>query len=135
MKLRGFAYLGLLLLIGCSSHRAQDDQLELLASSRAQFLSSQLPIESGPLSIMRASAQKNVVELMMIYNSDAKDTPSVEQLMTSSIKSYCADKDTRNNLEAGLAYRIKVRNNRGQLMIDKLISKADCSATAATNTK
>jgi hypothetical protein len=135
MILRRFAYLGLLLLIGCSSHRAQDEQLELLASSRAQFLSSQLPIKSGPLSIMRASAHKNVVELMMIYNSDAKDVPSTNQLMASSVKGYCADKNTRNNLEAGLAYRIKIRNNRGQLMIDKVISKQDCSATTSTKTK
>lgn len=115
-----------LLLAGCSRHD-KDDQLALLASNRAQLLSSQLPIESGPLSILRAIAQKNVIEIMMIYNTDAPDTPSTEQLVATSIAHYCRDKDTLANLDAGIVYRIKVRNTRGQLMIDRSISSADCS--------
>jgi hypothetical protein len=118
--------LAALLLAGCSRHD-KDDQLALLASNRAQLLSSQLPIESGPLSILRALAQKNVIEIMMIYNTDAPDTPSTEQLVTTSVAQYCRDKDTRANLDAGIVYRIKVRNTRGQLMIDRAISKADCT--------
>ncbi len=120
------------LLAGCSSTGEQNKQLELLASSRAQLLSSQLPIESGPLSIMRASAQQNVIELMMIYNSDVESAPSFNSLVNNSVSKYCSDKQTRANLDAGLAYRIKIRNPRGQLIVDKLVSKSDC-LTLATN--
>ncbi len=124
--------LTLVLLAGCSSTGEQNKQLELLASSRAQLLSSQLPIESGPLSIMRASAQQNVIELMMIYNSDVESAPSFNSLVNNSVSKYCTDKQTRANLDAGLAYRIKIRNPRGQLIVDKLVSKSDC-LTPATN--
>jgi hypothetical protein len=127
---RYLAPIALLLLAGCSSTHEQSKQLELLASSRAQLLSSQLPIESGPLSIMRASAQQNVIELMMIYNSDTENAPSFNSLVNNSVSKYCSDKQTRANLDAGLAYRIKIRNPRGQLMVDKLVSKSTCSAPA-----
>lgn len=131
MRLYYLASLALVLLAGCSSTNEQSKQLELLASSRAQLLSSQLPIESGPLSIMSASAQQNVIELMMIYNSDVESAPSFNSLVSNSVVKYCSDKQTRANLDAGLAYRVKIRNTRGQLMVDKLISKDNCAASAA----
>ncbi|SHF06192.1 Type II secretion system (T2SS) pilotin, S protein [Vibrio gazogenes DSM 21264] len=118
------------LLIGCSSHSEQK-QLELLAANRASILHAELPIKSGPLSIMRASSKENVIEIMMIYNNDAPKAKSTKSLLTQSIKSYCANTETKSNLDAGLAYRIKIRNTRGQLMIDQLINQATCNKYSA----
>ncbi|MDW6003780.1 GspS/AspS pilotin family protein [Vibrio mangrovi] len=112
-------------LMGCSNQGNQK-QLELLAANRASVLQAELPIKSGPLSIMRATAKKNVIEIMMIYNSDAPKAKSTQSLLEHSIKSYCTDTSTKSNLEAGLAYRIKIRNTRGQLLIDQLIDQATC---------
>jgi uncharacterized protein YcfL len=122
-----FSILAVLLLAGCSSN-SQQEQLDLLASNRAQLLNAQLPVEQGPLSILRAIAQKNVIEIMMIYNTDAPDVPSTDQLVKSSITQYCADKSTLANLNAGVVYRIKLRNTRGQLMVDRMVSKDDCAS-------
>ncbi|MGX9415888.1 type II secretion system pilot lipoprotein GspS-beta [Vibrio sp. RC27] len=119
--------MAVLLLAGCSSNDA--DKLEILTLQRAQTLNSQLPIERGPLSILRALAQKNVIELMMIYNTDTPGAPTIDQLIATSINSYCTDPSTLENLDAGINYRIKVRNTRGQLMTDQIISKADCIDT------
>ncbi|WP_038178331.1 GspS/AspS pilotin family protein [Vibrio rhizosphaerae] len=112
-------------LIGCSSHGEQK-QLELLAANRASILHAELPIKSGPLSIMRASSKGNVIEIMMIYNNDAPKAKSTQSLLTQSIQSYCTSAETKSNLDAGLAYRIKIRNTRGQLMIDQLIDQNTC---------
>ncbi|KUI99303.1 hypothetical protein VRK_13870 [Vibrio sp. MEBiC08052] len=112
-------------LIGCSSHSEQK-QLELLATNRASILHAELPIKSGPLSIMRASSKGNVIEIMMIYNDDAPKAKSTQSLLTQSIQSYCANTETKSNLDAGLAYRIKIRNTRGQLIIDQLIDHNTC---------
>ncbi|WNJ97120.1 GspS/AspS pilotin family protein [Vibrio ruber] len=116
-------------LIGCSSHSEQK-QLELLASNRASILHAELPIKSGPLSIMRASSKGNVIEIMMIYNNDAPKAKSTQSLLAQSIKSYCTNAETLSNLQAGLAYRIKIRNTRGQLMIDQLIDQNACKKYA-----
>lgn len=117
--------LAVLLLAGCSSN-GEDEQLHLLALNRAQLLNAQLPVEQGPLSILRAIAQKNVIELMMIYNTDSPDAPSTDRLVKASVAHYCSDKDTLANLDAGVVYRIMLRNTRGQLMVDRAISKTDC---------
>lgn len=114
-------------LAGCSSTDEKERQLELMASNRAGVLSAGLPIEHGPLKVMRISSTKNVVEMMMIYNTDAKDAKPVNALIATSIAQYCQDSTVRNQLDMGLAYRVKIRNSRGQLLTDELITTQSCT--------
>lgn len=114
-------------LAGCSSTDEKERQLELMASNRAGVLSAGLPIEYGPLKVMRISSTKNVVEMMMIYNTDAKDAKPVNALIATSIAQYCQDSTVRNQLDMGLVYRIKIRNSRGQLLTDELITTQSCT--------
>lgn len=118
-----------IIVAGCSSGAAeQQRQLELLAKSRANLLSAELPLESGPLSIMRANAQGNTIEIMMVYNDDAQGAKPTAQVLKQSILTYCNAVDTKNNLEVGINYRIKMRNSRGQLVADELITEQRCAA-------
>ncbi|MCE0492716.1 GspS/AspS pilotin family protein [Vibrio salinus] len=127
MLLKRFIVIFLSLFIfACSSSSNEEKQLELLAMNRASLIEAELPIEVGPLHIMRASANKNIVEIMMIYNSDSKGAKPIKQVLAQSIHYYCSDKTTLTNLDIGLTYRIKMRNPRGQLMIDKIINKQTC---------
>ena len=122
--------LGILLVAsfaGCASDGNQQRQLELLASNRASLLSTELPLEAGPLSIMRASAKGTTIEIMMVYNQDQRGAKPLKQVLDNSITRYCTDNDTKANLDAGLSYRIKMRNSRGQLMADEFVSKGTCS--------
>lgn len=114
-------------LAGCSS-KGDDERrkLELLAQSRASVISSGLPIEQGPLSIMKASASKGIVEIMMIYNTDAKGALPLDQVLRNSMNYYCTDREVKANLELGLGYRIMIRNARGQLMIDQIVNQQYC---------
>ncbi|OAJ95578.1 GspS/AspS pilotin family protein [Vibrio bivalvicida] len=115
------------LIVGCSSASSEKQkQLELLAQSRANLLSTELPLESGPLSIMRANAKGTTIEIMMVYNDDAKGARPTSQVLKQSIQTYCNTPDTKNNLEVGVSYRIKMRNSRGQLMADELITNQRC---------
>ncbi|KJY83260.1 hypothetical protein TW81_09630 [Vibrio galatheae] len=115
------------LAVGCASTSTDNQkQLELLAQSRANLLSTELPLESGPLSIMRASAKGSTIEIMMVYNDDAKGAKPTAQVLNNSIQTYCQATETRNNLDVGISYRIKMRNSRGQLMADELITKQRC---------
>lgn len=112
-------------LTGCASNSDQK-HLELLASNRASVVSSELPLEVGPLSIMRANAKGTSIEIMMIYNQDQAGAKPIEQVMQQGVKYYCTNNETKLNLEAGLSYRIKMRNTRGQLMYDEFISQETC---------
>ncbi|EGR2392840.1 hypothetical protein FLL80_04485 [Vibrio cholerae] len=116
-----------LLLVGCSSGSAEKQRnLELLAGNRASLLSTELPLEFGPLNILRATAKGSTVELMMVYNTDANNAKPTEQVLQSAVSSFCANKDIRSNLDVGISYRIQMRNTRGQLMADQLVTKDSC---------
>lgn len=116
-----------LLLVGCSSGSAEKQrQLELLADNRASLLSSELPIEFGPLHILRATAKSTTIELMMIYNTDAENAKPTEQVLKTAINSFCGNSAIRTNLDVGLSYRIQMRSNRGQLMADQLVTQQTC---------
>ncbi|PQJ59248.1 hypothetical protein BTO01_20660 [Vibrio jasicida] len=115
-------------LAGCSSSDDKQHQLELMASNRAGVLSAGLPLEYGPLKILRISSNKNVVEMMMIYNDDALGAKPLNQVVNTSIYTYCNTPAVREQVDMGLMYRIKVRNSRGQLMADELVSAQTCSA-------
>lgn len=123
----GLAVLTTALLAGCSSTAEKERHLELLAGNRASLISAELPLEYGPLSIMRANSKGSTIEIMMIYNTDDRNAKPIDQVMQSSMRSYCTNKDTRDNLDAGLSYRIKMRNARGKLMVDQLVNKETCA--------
>ncbi|WP_394128303.1 GspS/AspS pilotin family protein [Vibrio hepatarius] len=119
------------ILAGCSSATAEKQRhLEMLADSRANLLASELPLEHGPLSIMRASAKGTTIEMMMVYNQDAPGAKPTAQVLKQSVHTYCTNPATKNNLEVGLSYRIKIRNSRGQLMADELITHERCTNSA-----
>lgn len=128
MKLNhiGFVTMAIIVVSGCSSNANQQKNLELLADNRASLLSSELPLEYGPLNIMRANAKGTTVEMMMVYNADDRNAKPVSQVLDSSIKTFCANDDIRANLDVGLSYRIKMRNSRGQLLVDELITQQTC---------
>lgn len=130
MKLKiALAALSAVLLAGCASPEGDKQrQLELLASNRASLLASELPMEAGPLSIMRASAKGPFIEIMMVYNQDAKGAKPIQQVLRQSINTYCTNTDTKSNLDVGLGYRLKMRNSRGQLMVDEIVTKQTCQA-------
>lgn len=120
-------FLALSALAGCTSSSEKQRQLELLASNRAGVLSAGLPLEYGPLKIMRVSSNQNVVEMMMIYNDTAAGAKPLTQVLNSSIYTFCHKPDIRDQINMGLMYRVKIRNTRGQLMADELISEQRCS--------
>ncbi|AIW19242.1 hypothetical protein TW78_06935 [Vibrio coralliilyticus] len=121
--------LSAVLLAGCASPEGDKQrELELLASNRASLLASELPMEAGPLSIMRATAKGTMIEIMMVYNQDARGAKPIQQVLRHSINSYCTNPDTKNNLDVGLSYRLKMRNSRGQLMVDEIVTQQTCQA-------
>lgn len=121
--------LAALVLAGCSSSdQDQQRQLEMMAQHRAGVLSAGLPIEYGPLKVMRVLAKNTVIEIMMIYNQDAQGAKPLNQVLKTSVNSYCTNSEVRANLDMGLAYNIKIRNTRGQSMVEQLISKQTCES-------
>ncbi|ELL9328422.1 GspS/AspS pilotin family protein [Vibrio fluvialis] len=122
----GLALLALAVLAGCSANAEREKNLELLAANRASILSSELPLEYGPLNIMRANAKGSTIELMMVYNTDHQGAKPIDQVLKNSIHSFCNNSDVRANLDVGVGYRIKMRNTRGQLMVDQMVTKEDC---------
>ncbi|NRF28147.1 GspS/AspS pilotin family protein [Vibrio coralliilyticus] len=117
--------------IGCSSSEPRA-QLKLLAESRANLLSTQLPLEYGPLSIMSAQSHGAIIELIFIYNETSEGAKPTKIVLYNSLHAYCNSPDTKNNLDLGISYRIKVRNSRGQLIADELITKQRCNGIASS---
>ncbi len=121
-----------LFLASCASHEdEQRRKLKQMASNRAEALSAGLPVERGPLKIMRVLPKDNIVRLMMIYNTDGKNAEPVNQVLDRSVDSFCSNKEIVANLEEGLVYEIKIRNARGQLLIDKKITDQTCNTSAS----
>lgn len=116
----------LTIVVGCSSSSDKQRQIEAIASHRATILSNNLPIEHGPLTIMQAKANGNVVEIMMIYNGDGAIPP--QQLVEKSVSYYCSNSEVLANLSHGVIYDIKLRSERGQLLIDQIVSLDSCSS-------
>ncbi|NAW67925.1 type II secretion system pilot lipoprotein GspS-beta [Vibrio sp. V27_P1S3P104] len=125
-SLLGITSLMFILLSGCSSTGDQQKHLELLAANRASVLNAELPIEQGPLNIMRASSKGTMIEMMMIYNIDQQGAQSLTQVIENSVQRFCSSTDIRANLDAGISYRLQVRNPRGQLMVDQIVTKTQC---------
>lgn len=123
--------LAAVILAGCSSSdKDQQRQLEMMAQHRAGVLSAGLPIEYGPLQIMRVLAKGSVIEIMMIYNQDAQNAKPLASVISASVNSYCTDSEVRTNLEMGLGYNIKIRNTRGQLVAEQFIGKDTCQSAS-----
>jgi len=120
-------------LAGCSATADKQKQIEAIAKHRATVLSSSLPIEHGPLTIMQARAKGNAVELMMLYNSDGG--MSAQNLVNNSISGYCNDNEVKANLAHGIIYNIKLRSPRGQLLLEKVISEESCAALPNSEAK
>ncbi|ANS88196.1 GspS/AspS pilotin family protein (plasmid) [Vibrio scophthalmi] len=119
--------LSLAAIAGCANQTSQQ-RLDLLASNRASVISAELPIEAGPLSIMQSTAKGSTIEIMMVYNQDLSGAKPLEQVINNGINYYCSNKDTKANLETGLNYRLKMRNTRGQLIADQLVTDANCTS-------
>lgn len=128
MKIRTLGAVGLIiaLLAGCSSTNKDQKRLEMIATNRAALLSSELPLQYGPLHIMRANSRGSMIEMMMVYNTDAAEAKPVQDVMTHSAMSFCQNPTISDNLTQGIDYRIKIRDSRGKLLIDNIITDKSC---------
>jgi hypothetical protein len=113
-----------LTLAGCASNNEQQRELELQADRRANILASNLPLEYGPLTITRATSKNEVVIIEMLYNQ-AGSKPA-DQLMASAKNYYCASDDVKAAMDEGIRYLIKIRNSRGQVVVEEIISSQTC---------
>ncbi|OBT13861.1 hypothetical protein A9264_01595 [Vibrio sp. UCD-FRSSP16_10] len=117
-----------IILAGCASSSAEQRELKLMADRRAGILASSLPIEYGPLTITRATAKETTVIIEMLYNQSGHKP--ADKLVTSANDFYCNSKDVRETMDKGINYLIKIRNNRGQQIIEQVISAKTCAAEA-----
>lgn len=109
------------LLLGCSS---TPSEVEMMADHRASVIEAGLPYKIGPLNVMSAKSNKNVVELLMIYNSSGTISPTA--LVDASVKTYCKSNEVRSVLKKGVIYHITVRSERGKMLVDENISEQTC---------
>ena len=73
---------------------------------------------------MSAKSDKHVVELLMIYNSSGTVSPTA--LVNASIKTYCKSNEVRSVLKKGVIYKVTIRSERGQMLVEKSISEQTC---------
>ncbi len=111
----------------CSSSDEHQRNLELLADSRANLISSSLPLEAGPLTILQASAKGDIVQLLMMYDDD-NTRLSAKQLYLNSVLSLCLNKTIQDNLAMGLRYHINIRNARGQKIVNETLTQDGCGS-------
>ncbi|CAM2954331.1 GspS/AspS pilotin family protein [Vibrio rarus] len=127
------AILATLILAGCASSSDDQRELKLMADRRAGILASSLPIEYGPLTITRATAKDTTVIIEMLYNQSG--SKPADKLVQSASDYYCSSEEIRASMDKGINYFIKVRNNRGQMVIQQGINAASCAAGEKKATK
>ncbi|USD66313.1 GspS/AspS pilotin family protein [Vibrio sp. SCSIO 43136] len=116
----------LAIIAGCATKDDKQEKIEMMAEHRASVLAAGLPMEYGPLKVMKASANRGVIELMMLYNQDGGGAPA-QVLMDNAVNYYCSHKETRAALDEGVRYRLLLRNSRGQLLIDQGVDSTKCT--------
>ncbi|GAD90636.1 MULTISPECIES: GspS/AspS pilotin family protein [Vibrio] len=116
--------LATIILAGCASSSSEKRELKLTADRRAGILASSLPIEYGPLTITRATSKEATVIIEMLYNQSGHKP--ADQLIKSANAYYCNSEDVRAAMDKGVNYLIKIRNNRGQMIVEQVISSKTC---------
>ncbi|WP_261817220.1 GspS/AspS pilotin family protein [Vibrio gallicus] len=119
------------LIAGCASSDEKQKALELKADRRADILASSLPITYGPLTIASAKSKNSTVIIEMLYNQSGNKPAN--QLIDSAATYYCSSKEVRASMDEGVNYAIKIRNNRGQLVVEKVITSDSCKVQPDSN--
>ncbi len=111
----------MLLLQGCSVHHVSDSELRRvaqtkLAANRAEFL--MLSSQSSPLKILSVNTREATVNMtLQILTLTARQG---EALPTFITETYCAERETRRLMEAGVNYHIAVFDGQ-----PKVVSRFD----------
>ena len=126
-------FFSLSLLTGCASDEAQImEEASTLAAERAANLSISLPYQKGPLHIFSAHSKQNIVKITIFYNNQSAHVP---HLAESTIASYCADKEVIDILRKGVVYRIFMRNEKGNVILDQFIDNTSCQPKQQKDSK
>ncbi|MCK6264485.1 GspS/AspS pilotin family protein [Vibrio sp. ZSDE26] len=94
-----------------------------LADYRATVISSQLPQELGPLTLVDAKSKSNIVTLVFVK----KKTLNMDSLVEKIVVSFCGNIEIRPLLESGISYRIITLGKNEKVESLNVISLAKCS--------
>ncbi|AZL84474.1 hypothetical protein EIJ81_07490 [Aliivibrio salmonicida] len=132
MKKILFTAFSLILLSGCASNE-QQKEIDMLADYRASVLSSVLPLEIGPLTLLRAKAKHGVVEMMFLDSGNGK--VSTTEVIEKSITTFCKDNEVRPVIDKGVTYQYIIRNSRGQQQNNIIVNEQSCLDREQTEKK
>ncbi|MGR5389194.1 type II secretion system pilot lipoprotein GspS-beta [Vibrio sp. BS-M-Sm-2] len=94
-----------------------------LADYRATVISSQLPQDLGPLTLVGAKSKANIVTIVFVK----KKTVDMERLVARVTVSFCENIEIRPLLEYGISYRIFTLGKNDKVESLNVISLANCS--------
>jgi len=94
-----------------------------LADYRATVISSQLPQELGPITLVNAQSKDNSVTLVFVK----KKTMNMDSLVEKVAVSFCDNIEIRPLLENGISYRIITLGQNENVESLNVISLAKCS--------
>ncbi len=112
-------------LLGCASSSAKkQQQLARKAEARAGILAAGLPVNYGALSIVNAHSKDANIILDMVYSQST--ALSANQLFEKAKDTYCANESITESLEEGMNYQVRIRNSRGQMVVNQMITQNSC---------
>lgn len=83
----------------------------------------------GIKTVIKADAETDTITNTMIYNGPTKgmNDKMVTELGTSMAKSSCDEKFLREYVDAGITYRIVMKDSNGRLMVNMTMSPETCA--------
>ncbi|WP_394253024.1 type II secretion system pilot lipoprotein GspS-beta [Vibrio profundi] len=109
------------MLNGCQTSPMKSDGL---ADYRATVISSELPQDLGPLTLVGAKSKANIVTLVLVK----KKTVDMDRLVARVTVSFCENIEIRPLLEYGISYRIFTLGKNDKVENINVVSLAKCSS-------
>ncbi|PKF50843.1 type II secretion system pilot lipoprotein GspS-beta [Enterovibrio nigricans] len=116
------------LVLGLSACSSTSDLeiAETFAAQRADMLGKLVPVNMNGYNLVRAKANSAEIELTLLYSGSGDVAPIV--LADGLEKRYCKENEISSLMEKGVSYKLLVRDARGRPVLERVITKEDCSS-------
>ncbi|MDD1782684.1 GspS/AspS pilotin family protein [Enterovibrio sp. ZSDZ35] len=116
------------LVLGLSACSSTSDLeiAETFAAQRADMLGKLVPVNMNGYNLVRAKANSAEIELTLLYSGSGDVAPTV--LADGLEKRYCKENEISSLMDKGVSYKLLVRDARGRPVLERVITKEDCSS-------
>lgn len=114
-----------LLLTGCASQSSKEENLTTLIHQRAADITHALPIKNNNYNFIMARPLPPATLELVVYSDTTNGNDSDEPFLSNFTRALCSNEKSRELLQAGAQYQIRLRLSNNQEKI-RVVHYATC---------